>query len=72
MCIRDRNLVMLTEDYFKDFKAGDKIQIRPGPDKGSIRWVYFQSVYAGRLNYEDFNFRQHSVEISTLTSPLMP
>ena len=60
---------MLTEDHFKGCKAGDKVQIRPEPSRASIQWVYFHSVYAGRLNYEDLNFQKHSVEISTLISP---
>lgn len=58
---------MVTEDDFKTYSAGDKIQIRPEPSRASIKWVYFQSVYAGRLNYQDMNFQQHSIELSALT-----
>ncbi|HUB92104.1 MAG TPA: hypothetical protein VMA74_20440 [Dyella sp.] len=56
-----------TEESLKSLVPGKVYVIETQNLGTSFTKVYFKSVFAGRFNYTDMNFKDRSIELSELT-----
>lgn len=57
-----------TEEDLKNLIPGEIYVIEAKNLGASFNKIYFKSVFAGRFNYTDMNFKERSIDLSELTS----